>query len=166
MEAIFEKKKSPFYHFGQLIRLQKIPYDDFHNYITQRLNYNAEAVAEEILQFTSCHPYYTQQLASQVWEMMEYQKIKDDVVNKAIVALVSMHDLDYERLWQNLNRTDRNTLRDLAENKQPLQNRNKATSTSYSSLQRMIKSGIVIKTTSYEIEDPFFNQWIVKNVIQ
>ena len=166
MEAIFEKKKSPFYHFGQLIRLQKIPYDDFYNYITERLAYNAEAVAEEILQFTSCHPYYTQQLASQVWEMMEYQKIKNDVVNKAIVALVSMHDLDYERLWQNLNRTDRNTLRDLAENKQPLQNRNKATSTSYSSLQRMIKSGIVIKTTNYEVEDPFFNQWIVKNVIQ
>ena len=27
MEEIFEKKKSPFYHFGQLIRLQKIPYD-------------------------------------------------------------------------------------------------------------------------------------------
>ena len=30
MEAIFEKKTSPFYHFGQMMRLTKIPYEDFH----------------------------------------------------------------------------------------------------------------------------------------
>ena len=38
MEAIFEKKTSPFYHFGQMIRMGKIPYDDFHKYITDRID--------------------------------------------------------------------------------------------------------------------------------
>lgn len=125
---------------------------------------NGLTVAEEILQFTSCHPYYTQQLSSQVWEMMKYHKIKEKVVTKAIDALVSMHDLDYERMWQNLNRTDRFTLRQLTENKSPMQNRNQATSTSYSSLLRMMKSGIIVKNTYYEVEDPFFRLWIVNNV--
>lgn len=166
MEAIFEKKNSPFYHFGQMIRLPKIPHEDFMAYITERLpNGNAE-VAEEILQFTACHPYYTQQLSSQVWEMMKYQKIKENVVPKAIEALVTMHDLDYERLWQNQNRTDRFTLKQLVMNRQPMQNGSQAASTSYSSLLRMMKSGIVVRSTHYEVEDPFFRQWISMNITQ
>ena len=34
MEDIFEKKKSPFYHFGYRLTLKKIPYEDFHTYIS------------------------------------------------------------------------------------------------------------------------------------
>ena len=162
MEAIFEKKTSPFYHFGQMIRMGKIPYDDFHKYITDRID--AEGVADEILQFTACHPYYTQQLASQVWEMTRWKDTRDDIVEKAVVALVEMHDLDYERLWQNMNRTDRNTLKLLALSQMPMQNRSKASSTSYSSLLRLMKAGYVVRAPQYEIEDPFFRRWILKNV--
>ncbi len=162
MEAIFEKKTSPFYHFGQMIRMGKIPYDDFHKYITDRID--AEGVADEILQFTACHPYYTQQLASQVWEMMRWQDIRGGIVEKAVVALVEMHDLDYERLWQNMNRTDRYTLKLLALSQMPMQNRSQAPSTSYSSLLRLMKSGYVVRVPQYEIEDPFFRRWILKNV--
>ena len=162
MEAIFEKKGSPFYHFGQMIRMGKIPYDDFHKYITDRID--AEGVADEILQFTACHPYYTQQLASQVWEMTRWKDTRDDIVEKAVVALVEMHDLDYERLWQNMNRTDRYTLKLLALSQMPMQNRSKAPSTSYSSLMRLMKAGYVVRVPQYEIEDPFFRRWILKNV--
>ena len=162
MEAIFEKKTSPFYHFGQMIRMGKIPYVDFHKYITDRID--AEGVADEILQFTACHPYYTQQLASQVWEMMRWQVTHDGIVEKAVVALVEMHDLDYERLWQNMNRTDRYTLKLLALSQMPMQNRSKASSTSYSSLLRLMKAGYVVRAPQYEIEDPFFRRWILKNV--
>lgn len=166
MEAIFEKKTSPFYHFGQMIRLPKIPHEDFVAYIIERLPNGNVEVAEEILRFTACHPYYTQQLSSQVWEMMKYQKIKEEVVPKAIEALVTMHDLDYERLWQNLNRTDRFTLKQLVMNRQPMQNGSQASSTSYSSLLRMMKSGLVVRSTHYEVEDPFFRQWICQNIMQ
>ena len=165
MEAIFEKKTSPFYHFGQLIRLPKIPYEDFYTYIGDRLPKGNPALADEILQFTSCHPYYTQQLASQVWDMVVYQGCKENVVSRAIEALVTMHDLDYERLWQSLNRTDRFTLRQMAEMKQPMRNRSQATSTSYSSLQRLIKEGFVVRTPQYEIEDPFFHRWMLQNIL-
>ncbi len=162
MEAIFEKKTSSFYHFGQMIRMGKIPYDDFHKYITDRID--AEGVADEILQFTACHPYYTQQLASQVWEMTRWKDTRDDIVEKAVVALVEMHDLDYERLWQNMNRTDRYTLKLLALSQMPMQNRSQAPSTSYSSLLRLMKAGYVVRAPQYEIEDPFFRRWILKNV--
>ncbi|MBR5778009.1 MAG: ATP-binding protein [Bacteroidales bacterium] len=164
MEAIFEKKSSPFYHFGQIIRLTKIPHVDFLNYITSRMPEGFEFVANEILDFTLCHPYYTQQLSAQVWDNIKYRDIKDKIVETSIKMLVAMHDLDYERLWQNLNRTDRLTLRLLAEAKLPLQNRSKAVSTTYSSLLRLMKSGYVVKVEQYEIEDPFFKRWILQNI--
>lgn len=163
MEAIFEKKTSPFYHFGQMIRLGKIPYDDFHRYIEERLN--IDDVPDRILQFTACHPYYTQQLASQVWEMERTHEYGDDIVEEAVAALVVMHDLDYERLWQNMNRTDRFTLKQLALSLMPMQNRSQAASTSYSSILRLMRAGYVVRTTQYEIEDPFFRRWILQNII-
>lgn len=164
MEAIFEKKSSPFYHFGQVMRLAKIPYSDFHNYITTRMPEAFAFVADQILAFTMCHPYYTQQLAAQVWEGITYRGQVEDVVSKSIEMLVAMHDLDYERLWQTLNRTDRLVLRQLAESKLPLQNRTKAVSTSYSALLRLMKAGYVVKTEQYEMEDPFFKLWILGNI--
>ena len=61
MTEIFERKKSPFYHFGKLMRLDKIPYDDFRNYISTRLpledKEKLDTIVDEILLFTNLHPY-------------------------------------------------------------------------------------------------------------
>ena len=35
MTEIFERKKSPFYHFGQLMRFSKLPREDFHGFLSQ-----------------------------------------------------------------------------------------------------------------------------------
>ena len=161
MEAIFEKKTSPFYHFGQMIRMGKIPYDDFHKYITDRID--AEGVADEILQFTACHPYYTQQLASQVWELAHYEGIKESVVEKAVERLSNIHDLDFERLWVSFNKMDRRVLKTLCTHGESLSTTELPTSTLYSAVKRLMKKGFVIRENSYEIEDPFFRRWIVKN---
>ena len=169
MEEIFEKKKSPFYHFGQLMRLSKIPYQDFYDYIVERLSQtnclDAGIVAERILSFTQCHPYYTQQLSAKVWDLLAYSETSDAFAD-AIVTLVQMHDLDYERLWLNMNRTDRLVLRELASGKgeQISSIKNVPQTTMYSALRRLQKSGYVIKTESYMVEDPFFCQWIKNNM--
>ena len=63
-----------------------------------------------------------------------------------------------------MNRTDRYTLKLLALSQMPMQNRSKASSTSYSSLLRLMKAGYVVRAPQYEIEDPFFRRWILKNV--
>lgn len=166
MEEIFEKKKSPFYHFGQRLTLRKIPYADFHRYIIERLPADcseAEEIADEILRFTNVHPYYTQQLSAAVYNMMTYNGITENVVSLAIRQQVQEHDLDYERLWLTLKRTDRQVLTSLANNQNPLSNRKVATSTTFSALKRLVRQGYLIKTENYEIEDPFFRQWIAKD---
>lgn len=169
MTEIFEKVKSPFYHFGMLMHLSPIPEDDFMQYITSRLEplfgHLSQQVASDILRFTHCHPYYTQQLASRIWEMcvMQGGQPGDDITPQAIAQLVEAHDLDYERIWQTFNRTDRKVMLILARGEQaPFANKSLPTSTVYSSLKKLMKNGYVIRLSDYEIEDPFFSQWIKK----
>ena len=173
MTEIFEHKKSPFYHFGQLMHLSKIPYDDFYEYIKQRLLDKPNCTAEErdaymdstvrgILAITQCHPYYTQQLASAVYNLMQYESCFDNVISSAVNSLVSEHDLDYERLWMSMNLTDRKILSALAQAGTTDAAPPMRTSTAYSAINRLIKKGYVIKTDSFEIEDPFFSRWIIR----
>ena len=167
MTEIFERKKSPFYHFGKLMHLDKIPYEDFREYIASRLPLNESEmlnnIVEGILSFTNLHPYYTQQLSAQVWELMSYDNLKEGVLTEAINKIVRTHDLDFERLWMNFNRTDRSIMLSLSEGANPMQNRKIATSTSFSAIKRLMKAGYVIRVNDYEIEDPFFKEWIIRN---
>ena len=165
MNEIFEKKKSPFYHFGQRMNLKKIPYPDFFSYITSRLpdmeNEKKERMANEILQFTNLHPYYSQQLAAATYNIIMYGQTSENAVCQAIRQQVEEHGLDYERLWISLKRTDRKILTLLAKKVNPLTDRSMPSSTAFSAIKRLIKQGYVIKSTSYELEDPFFGEWVL-----
>jgi hypothetical protein len=167
MEEIFEKKKSPFFHFGERMNLKKIPYDDFYRYVESRLPKmpasQKASITEEILKFTDVHPYYTQQLAAAVYNALVYGKITENIVVYAVKRQVEEHSLDYERLWANMNRTDRKVMLSLANKKNPITDRSVPTSTSFSSIKRLLRQGYVIKTVGYELEDPFFGEWILGN---
>ena len=152
MTEIFERKKSPFYHFGQYVSA-RLPIKE-----QDKLDH----IVDEILSFTCLHPYYTQQLSAQVWEMISYDHLVDGVVKEAISKIVRTHDLDFERLWLNFNRTDRSIMMSLSKGINPLQNRQVATSTSFSGIKRLMKAGYVIRVDDYEIEDPFFKEWIIR----
>lgn len=168
MNEIFEKKKSPFYHFGQRMNLKKIPFSDFFAFIVSRLpemkHEEKGKIAEAILQFTNVHPYYSQQLAAATYNIIASSPSAwENAVSLAIRQMVEEHDLDYERLWISMKRTDRKILTILAKKNNPLTDRSIPTSTTFSSLKRLVKQGYVIKTTSYELEDPFFGKWILQD---
>lgn len=164
MTDIFEKKKSPFYHFGERMTLRKIPRQDFLEYITERLpGDDAEycrGVADEILSVTNVHPYYSQQLASVVYRRMKYNSEYVDVVNNSVEVIVQEHDLDYERLWQSMTRSERRVFLSLSSGQNPLKDRSYAYSTTASVLKKLVKSGYLVNNGNYEIEDPFFARWI------
>ena len=166
MIDIFENKKSPFYHFGELMRLGKLPREDFHKYLSDRLSgifhESSDDLADKILDYTCCHPYYSQQLAANVWQVGVLQPDNGDPFNAAIEQIVNTHGLDYERLWMNLNRTNRWIMRRLSTGK-PLQSGEYRTSTIYSALKRLQRDGYVIYSDRYEPEDPFFREWITAN---
>lgn len=163
MTDIFENVHSPFFHFGGLMRLQKLPREEFEKYLKTRFEpvfqKQASELTDQVLDYTNCHPYYTQQLAFYIWQVGMYQSIKTNVMDVAIQEIITTYDLSYERIWMNFNRTDMWILQRLAVNGE-LQTGEYRTSTIYSALKRLQHAGHVIYTDHYEIEDPFFSAWL------
>lgn len=173
MKDIFEKKKSSFYHFGLLFPLQKIAPEQFLTYVENGFKTKSKdpnKLAKTILDFSNGHPHYTQQLAYLVYNGLLNCSSEKTIVEEAIRESCLIHDYDFERLWANFNTTDKKVMTGLANGTDsPLssdflfKHHVKATSTLFSSLNRLIKSGYIIKTqTKYEIDDPFFKRWIVE----
>lgn len=164
MTDIFENVKSPFYHFGGLMRLQKLPRAEFEEFLQTRFepifHEASKELADKVLDYTDCHPYYSQQLAFHIWQIGMLQPAKQDVFQAAIDEIITTHDLDYERIWMNFNRTDMWVLQRLAAHEE-LQTGEYRTSTIYSALKRLQQAGHVIYTDRYEIEDPLFRAWLL-----
>ncbi|MCJ7448582.1 MAG: ATP-binding protein [Bacteroidales bacterium] len=168
---IFEKKDSSFYRFGSLITLGKIPEEKFRLFLEYRFTgfvKEAGPVSEAILNISGSHPYYTQQLAFTVWELLSRSDDVSGIVEAAAYEIVMSHDNDFELLWNTLNRTDMMVLTGMsAGNISPLTDEfsrlygTGAASTVFSTLQRLVKKGMIIKEGSvYSIDDPFFSRWI------
>ncbi len=180
IREIFEKKKSPFYHFGYLLPLSKIPENEFRVFLESRFKGRtgeAAFITEEILKFTRSHPYYTQELAFEVWELLDRDRSSKQgkqVVKGAEMEIVRHHDIDYERLWNTLNRTDMKILIGMAFYEgSPLSLEFirmfnvGAQSTVFSGLKRLMQSGFISRNEkSYEMDDPFFKKWIQERRLQ
>ena len=171
IREIFEKKKSPFYHFGYVLNLARIPDAEFLNFLTERFsNFKTDVkiISSEILEITGSHPYYTQQLAFFTWDMINRDNIINEPVKRAIEDLVKNQDNNFERLWNTLITTDRKVLISLVKsNNKPLSHDfsetadNLPVSTIHSSLKRLVKDGFLLKEGSeYIFDDPFFKIWL------
>ena len=117
---------------------------------------------------TKCHPYYTQQLAWNVWETQIGKQTVKGSIEEAVNTILRNHDRDFERLWGSLINTDRKILISLGitellptSSEFLLLTGVSSTSTAGSSLERMVNNGTVLKIDGkYDIEDPFFKEWI------
>ena len=167
MREIFERKKSPFYHFGTLQTLDVIPYSDFEEFLKAGFSLlnkkTASSIAKDILSLTLQHPYYTQMLAFHYFNAL--LRNKKATMQDVFTSIVSRHDFDYERLWINLSRKDREFILELIYLEKGLKsgkNNQIPTSTRYSAYKRLLQNGYLIQTKEgYKVEDPFFASWIL-----
>lgn len=163
MTAIFEDIKSPFFHFGSLMRLGRIPEEDFRCFLTERLaavrGEKAEKDALEILAITKCHPFYTQQLAAVLWDQCERGN-QDATVQNAAHRILESLSTSYTVLWSRLNRTNRRVLETLSRGAGLQEIRDYPTSTVYTAAARLKKDGILVREDNFDLEDPFFSLWI------
>ena len=173
IRKIFENKKSPFYHFAYLMPLDLIPEKEFWKFLSghfNKISEKGELIATEILKVTFSHPYYTRQLAFIMWAIINRSGYTDNLAELAVDEILQSHDIDYERLWYNLNRSDMKVLIGLSRSEsEPLSNdfltRYDAgpDSTVYSSLKRLSEKGIINQhNKKYRIDDPFFLRWIIR----
>lgn len=175
IREIFQNKKNPFYKFGRHISLRKIAEPEFSNFVIKRFSsqkIDAHEVVKDILKFTDCHPYYTQQLCHEIYILNEKKALTKGIIKKGVDQITTEHHADYSRWWNSLTNTERKVIIGIASgNHSPTSQEFirkygiKSASTSGSVVSKLLALGTLVKKSGekIKIEDPFWKEWILKN---
>jgi len=175
IQEIFQNKRNPFYKFGRHISLHKIAESEFSKFIIERFSsqkIDAHPIVKNILEFTDCHPYYTQQLCHEIYILSEKKPLTKKIINNAVDQITTEHHADYTRWWSSLNNTERKVIIGIASGDYNPTSQAfirkygiKSASTSGSAVSKLSALGTLVKKNGekIEIEDPFWKEWILKN---
>lgn len=175
IREIFQNKKNPFYKFGRHISLHKIAEPEFSDFVIKRFSsqkIDAREIVKDILKFTDCHPYYTQQLCHEIYILSEKKTLTKGIIKRGADQITKEHHADYSRWWNSLTNTERKVIIGIASgNYSPTSQEFirkhgiKSASTSGSVVSKLITLGTLVKKNGekIKIEDPFWKEWILKN---
>lgn len=94
MTAIFQNRRMPFYQFGEITYLSKIPKEDWLDFIVQRFATKGKKISVEyagrICDAVQCHSSYVQQLALNVLQETD-SEVDEHSFNEGIEALLEQN---------------------------------------------------------------------------
>ena len=178
MSALFEKQSMPFYKFGEIIHLNKIPIDDWVLYITRQFEITGKTInvslAHMIASKVKCHSYYVQQLSHLVWQRT-FDSANEEILKDAIDDLLSQNDMLYQLETELLSETQLNFLKAVASgtvngftNKDTLQKFRLGSSANVSKLKRVLveKEFIEFQKKLAEFLDPAYELWFIREIMK
>lgn len=121
LDRTFADKTRPLYRIGKPLHLGPIPADDFADFIRRKFESNgmrlSEPVAREIVSFTGCHPYYTQQLCHEIWNLLRPgSEVDASSVKDAVLNVLVAQGYAFTTIWESLPLIQRALLRGVALN--------------------------------------------------
>lgn len=174
LEEIFGRPENAFFRAAKSYGLGPIPKDLFAEYVQGRFAATEIPIGggtvDKILEFTEGHPYFTQQLCHEVWNLAAPRgRVEEQDVPEAISAIVSGQGELYTHIWDGLSRNQRLLTRALAteETSSPYASeyieRHRLVSASHvkKSLDALVDRQIVEKEDeAYRVADPFLREWL------
>lgn len=172
MEYIFNDKRMPFYKFGDMMFLEKIPSDEWVRYIRQRFRSSGKEISEEhalrICSLAENLSSYVQHLSWIVW-----YKAGDVVADKDITAamedLLGQNKVFFQRGIEQLTEFQLNFLRALADGvttgfsrKEVIKKYRLESSSNIQSIKKSLikKDMIYMDGASVVFDDPIFKLWL------
>lgn len=174
LDEIFSRPDNALFRSATLYELKRIPSEPFAEYIRRRFSATGlqvkDQIVEAILAFTQGHPYFTQQLCHELWNIGAPRgKVDEEDLNEAIAAILNSQNELFSNLWDSLSRHQRLLVRALAseETSRPYSGkyieRHRLTSSSHvkKSLDVLTKKQIIHREEGiYKLADIFFKQWL------
>jgi len=171
---LFSRQSEPFYKFGDLIFLQKIPSSEWISFICKRFELTGKKIsgyfAEKICQTVDNHSSYVQQLSWLVW-IKTTVEVTDEIYEAAKTDLLNQNSSLYYRYVEELTAYQLNFLRAVAEGihkefnkKDILKKYVLGTSANIGRLKQSLENKEHIDNTNGIItfDDPVFRLWFVK----
>ena len=171
MMEVFASPSMPFYKFGDLMFLQKIPTEKWHPFIVKRFKATGKKItkkpAVKIARLVENHPYYVQQLAQLTWLRTE-KEATDEIIDQSLDSLIMQLSLLFQSLTESLSTTQVNYLQALLDGVSKLSS--KKTIAKYdlgtSANVVRIKSALINREIIDEygghiyIQDPVYGIWL------
>lgn len=105
---LFNEPSMPFYRFGELMLLEKIPADLWPQFIHEQFNSTGKVFSKEmavqIPLLLGNHPYYVQYLAYEIWSITE-TNVTQEVIDKAVTNLLVHNNYLFQMQTDNLPNT-------------------------------------------------------------
>lgn len=116
MSSIFLNRSMPFYQFGDLIWLQRIPTSDWTDYIVSHFEQAKRHITEEqagrICKMVDNYPSYVQHLASIILHRLpEGESVTDEMMEPALTELIGTNEMLYMQQVEPLSAYQMNLLR-------------------------------------------------------
>jgi uncharacterized protein len=171
---MFTHENSAFYQFGKIIELGKLQVDALINYLEKKfrntkINFDEEIPAK-IIELCEAIPHYVQYLASGAWEeaIENHSRLDKKILEKAVSKIITNQNDYFITQYENLTTHQQKVLKAIS-----IENKNiftsgfterhhlSAFSSVQRSLERLLKSGIILKQSDqYLFTDPFFKRWL------
>lgn len=179
ISEIFTDAARPFYNFGKIFRLRKIPENDMRNFLKSKFEATGFVIFDDalkkIIQATSNHPYYVQMLAHILWfETLESKQISTKAVDNAFSRIIANCSELYTNIWDSLTFAQRNLLIALLKTSETdifsdafrqEYNLNSKISIKNEIKKLMDKNLIEKENGLISLGDVFFEEWIRKTIL-
>jgi uncharacterized protein len=117
MTELFTKQSNPFYRFGEIMMLPKIPEAKWVSYITRQFQRTGKRIDAEtaagIARSVDCHPFYVQQLSHITW-LLSDPAATAAIVENAVAEMLGQNAMLYYRECEGLNNTEIRLLKAVA----------------------------------------------------
>jgi uncharacterized protein len=167
----FTSPSMPFYKFGDIYFMEKIPLKHWLDFIPDRFNSTGKSIsrelAAEIAEKMEVHPSYVQQYAQKVW-FLSGKKVMKKHLDIALELLLDQHSLLYQRETEQITNLQLNLLRAIAEGQKSLTTREVIekyglkSSANVIKMRNALEQKELIDTMGEEIIfiDPLFKIWL------
>lgn len=171
MMEVFASPSMPFYKFGDLMFLLKIPGKYWIEFIVQRFQETGKNIsasqAEKIAQHSENHPYYVQQLAQLVW-LRSSKTTKDNDIVQAYESLIYQLSMLFYNLTETLSNTQLEFLHAILDgvksfsSKHAIEEYHLGTSANVSRIKKALTTKEIIDEHLGEVVilDPMYAAWL------
>ena len=171
--------KRPFYKAGPVMRLEKIPADEFAAAIDTRFKQSGmkpeDGLGDAIVELAGNLPYDVQRLAHETWDEVRASSSKRatlDLLHQALSRLLSEQDTMFEALWQRLTLAQRAVLRAVVIESghsvlsEDVRTRHRlgGTSTIQAALNALVRDDVISREgRRYAVVDSLLREWVARH---
>ncbi len=171
--------RRPFYKAGPVMRLERIPADEFAAAIDTRFSRSGlkpdDGLGDAIVELAGNLPYDVQRLAHETWDEARTagsKRVTLDLLHQALTRLLSEQETMFEALWQRLTLPQRAVLRAVVVESghsvlsEDVRTRHRlgGTSTVQASLNALVRDDVISRDgRRYAVVDSLLREWVARH---